>query len=306
MAGKGSLWSAAEVQCLLEIWADESIQEQLDKTHKNSDIFRKIRDYLLRHGYQRTTEQCRDKVKKLRGQYLRVRDALRKSGSSAEEKDKFQWYDAIDSIIGSKPSSQPNVLESHPRRSLDSTSSDTENTGLERSQSLTSVNSIASNTGDETQDTSDNTETIPSEQGKKRKRKVEVSEMMTAFLDMQKRQNEEFIQGENLRYQQEKEMFDNWMKAQVQMEERRLQLQREERQETNMMFLQTMNRLFDAMIPSHSHHQPSPQHPSPHAPPPPTPPPPATHHPHLQYPYHAETSSSYSELDNSTHVYRNL
>lgn len=177
---------------------------------------------------------------------------------------------------------------------------------------VTSVNSdstIASNTGDETQDTSDNTETIPSEQGKKRKRKVEVSDMMTAFLDMQKKQHEEFMQGEHLRYQQEKEMLDNWMKAQVQMEERRLQQQREERQETNMMFLQTINRLFDAMIPSHSHHQPSPHHPSPHAPPPTPPPaatPPPTLPPHLQYPYHAETSSSYSELDNSTHVYRNL
>lgn len=112
------------------------------------------------------------------------------------------------------------------------------------------------------------------------------------------------MQGEHLLYQQEKEMLDNWMKAQVQMEERRLQQQREERQETNIMFLQTMNRLFDAMIPLHSHH-----HPSPHAPPPtppPAAPPPPTLPPHLQYPYHAETSSSYSELDNSTHVYRNL
>lgn len=42
--GKGLLWSAAEVQYLLEIWADECIQEQLDATRKNPEIFGKIRD----------------------------------------------------------------------------------------------------------------------------------------------------------------------------------------------------------------------------------------------------------------------
>lgn len=54
MAAKGALWSAAEVQCLLDIWADQSIQEQLETTHKNSRIFSKIRDYLHARGYHRT------------------------------------------------------------------------------------------------------------------------------------------------------------------------------------------------------------------------------------------------------------
>lgn len=90
--------------------------------------------------------------------------------------------------------------------------------------------SLTSNTGDEIQETSDNStpETTPSEQGKKRKK--DVSDMMAAFIDMQKHNHDEFMQVEQLRYQQEKEMLEHWMKAQVEMEERRQQLQREERQ----------------------------------------------------------------------------
>ncbi|XP_056463385.1 uncharacterized protein LOC130403195 [Gadus chalcogrammus] len=118
MAASGSRvglrWGDSEVECLLEIWADDSIQSQLDTTHKNSGVFGAIRDYLEHRGYHRTMGQCRDKVKKLRFQYLRVRDALRRSGLSSDEKGRFPWYDAVDLIIGHKTSSVPRVLESSP------------------------------------------------------------------------------------------------------------------------------------------------------------------------------------------------
>lgn len=110
MAAKGALWSAAEVKCLLEIWADKSIQEQLERTHKNSKIFSKIRDHLHARGCHRTIVQC-NKVKKMRLQYLKVREARRKSDSLPDEKDKFQWYDAVDSIIGIQPPGESNILE---------------------------------------------------------------------------------------------------------------------------------------------------------------------------------------------------
>lgn len=45
MMTKGQRWSDAEV------WADTHIQKHLDKTHKNSENFRKTQDYRLGHGY---------------------------------------------------------------------------------------------------------------------------------------------------------------------------------------------------------------------------------------------------------------
>lgn len=125
MAAKGALWSAAEVQCLLEIWADENIKEQLETTHKNSKIFAKIRDYLLARGFHRTIVQCRGKMKKLRLQYMKVRDA-RKSGGLLDERDRFQWYDAVDNIIGLKPCRKANALELHSGSTSASSDYDTQ------------------------------------------------------------------------------------------------------------------------------------------------------------------------------------
>lgn len=122
--------------------------------------------------------------------------------------------------------------------------------------------------------------------------KTDVSDMMAAFMDMQKRNHDEFMQGEQLRHHQEKEMLDNWMKAQMEMEERRQRLQREERQEANMMFQQMMSRLFDVMVPQ----QHTPTHPQHHPPP-----------LHYSYPDHEETPPAYNDQPlQSTQGYHNL
>ncbi len=65
-------------------------------------------------GFKRTAEQCRIKVKKLHQQYHKVRDSLRQSGSSGEEKDKCPWYDELDAILGTRPTSNlVDVVESY-------------------------------------------------------------------------------------------------------------------------------------------------------------------------------------------------
>ena len=123
MAGRATTWDRKEIACLIEIWANEDIQTQCDSTHKNAEIYGKISEYLRVHGYNRTFEQCRAKVKALRFTYHKVKDALRKSGSSSDEKDKFMWFDAIDAILGHKPSSNPTVMESQPTPSPSTSSS---------------------------------------------------------------------------------------------------------------------------------------------------------------------------------------
>lgn len=89
------------------------------------------------------------------------------------------------------------------------------------------------------------------------KAKTDVSSMMGAFMDMQKKQYDEFMEAEQLHQQQEKDSHDAWMKSQMDIEELRLQTQREECQETNIMFMQMMSRLFDVMLPSSQQHMPS-------------------------------------------------
>ena len=108
---RGTLWTNEEISCLMGIWAD---QKQLDNTHKNAEMYGVICEYMSMHGFNRTAEQCRVKVKRMKTQYHKVKDLMRKSGSSADEKDKLPWFDEMDSILGHKPASEPDFLESHP------------------------------------------------------------------------------------------------------------------------------------------------------------------------------------------------
>ncbi len=64
--------------------------------------------------FNRSVEQCCVKAKKLRQQYIEIRDSLRKTGSSGEEKDKFVWFDDLDKILVTNPVVDPvDVVESY-------------------------------------------------------------------------------------------------------------------------------------------------------------------------------------------------
>ncbi len=99
---------------LLEIWADNTVSRMLMETHRNSEVFNLFSDKLRENGIEWTVEQCQLKVKKLRQQYIKVCNALYKTGSSGEEKDKFPWYDFMDTFLETKLTSNPkDVVESY-------------------------------------------------------------------------------------------------------------------------------------------------------------------------------------------------
>ncbi|CAL9682257.1 unnamed protein product [Knipowitschia caucasica] len=111
---RGQTWSKEEVQCLIEIWSDEHIISQLSSTHKNADIFAIFSKQMRERGFQRSVEQCRIKTKKLRQQYIKIRDALKQTGGTSKIKDKFEWYEALDKILGTKPDVEPiDIVESN-------------------------------------------------------------------------------------------------------------------------------------------------------------------------------------------------
>ncbi|XP_023821374.1 uncharacterized protein LOC101163634 isoform X7 [Oryzias latipes] len=89
----------------------------------------------------------------------------------------------------------------------------------------------------------------PSTLNRKRKRKtrLDASDVMKAFLKIQQQQHEEFMRAEELHHQQETQMLENWIKADREMEERHLELQRQ----TNHMLERIMTRLLDLVSPTH-------------------------------------------------------
>ena len=62
-------WGKDEVLKLIAIWADDRVQAQLEGCHRNRDVFERVAKTLREEGYERTFEQCREKIKKLKGDY---------------------------------------------------------------------------------------------------------------------------------------------------------------------------------------------------------------------------------------------
>ena len=103
----GGTWNKEETLSLIEIWGDDRIQAQLEGAHRNRNVYLKIARQMSEAGYQRTLEQCRDKIKKLKGEYREVKD---KGGKTGEGRNNWEYFEAMDSILGHKPATHPPVV----------------------------------------------------------------------------------------------------------------------------------------------------------------------------------------------------
>ena len=65
-------WTREETFKLISLWSEDIIQEQLEGCCRNSQVYCKIVNDLREAGYLRSLEQCRDKIKKLKGEYKTV------------------------------------------------------------------------------------------------------------------------------------------------------------------------------------------------------------------------------------------
>eukprot|EP00058_Branchiostoma_floridae_P008549 XP_002594037.1 hypothetical protein BRAFLDRAFT_68523 [Branchiostoma floridae] len=56
-------------KAMLALWGQET-QSKLSKVHKNKDTFEQISSGMVQIGFDKSCEQCRTKVKKLKPRYL--------------------------------------------------------------------------------------------------------------------------------------------------------------------------------------------------------------------------------------------
>lgn len=56
-SSRSSNWSAEEIKTLIQIWAEEDIQEIMSSRKKNTPAYEKMHARMLEAGYQRTKEQ---------------------------------------------------------------------------------------------------------------------------------------------------------------------------------------------------------------------------------------------------------
>ncbi|KAK7175607.1 hypothetical protein R3I93_002515 [Phoxinus phoxinus] len=291
---RGLTWSVEETSCLINIWAEAHVAQLLERTHKNTDVFNMFTERMKERGYERSPAQCRVKVKKLRQH--EVRDALNKSGNSGEEKEKCQWYDELDKILGTRPTVCPvDIVESYSPTDKTSSSlmtqpssssysgetkldvngekgitpNDPESNGPTDSPLATSTDiedSDATPSCDEQCGESSGRLAIPGAQarkhlGRKRKAKDCLDDSgLQAYMAQQSKQLHEMFEAEQKQQAQENAVLENLLRAHQEAEERRFQAMQAQQEANRQMFTQLVATLANALSSGQSQHPPS-QHP---------------------------------------------
>ena len=100
-------WTEKETLSLIEEWGDEKIQEQLEGCTRNKAIYEKVARALDASGHSRTAVQCREKIKKLKRDYRKMKDH---NGKTGRGRKKWHFYDKMDEILGDRPATTPPVV----------------------------------------------------------------------------------------------------------------------------------------------------------------------------------------------------
>ena len=104
---KMASWTDTEVYRLIDLWSDSDIQSQLEGCKKNRDIYEKYRKKLHDAGFNRNAVQCRDKIKKLKGEYRKIKDHNNETGNNRKQ---WRFYDAMNKVLETRPTNMPPVM----------------------------------------------------------------------------------------------------------------------------------------------------------------------------------------------------
>ena len=77
---------------LISLYVTEEIQDNFALLKRNIKIFANISLQLATLGIHHTAKQCREKIKKLKQDYKKIKDHNNQSGS---DRKTSKWYDAI-------------------------------------------------------------------------------------------------------------------------------------------------------------------------------------------------------------------
>lgn len=222
-------WSDADVFKLIELWGEQGIQEQLEGSKRNKHVYARLSSELAKQGIEKSGEQCRCKVKKLRQEYKKIKDAHNETGT---ERKKWKLYDSLNEILGNPPATRPPVvLDTTDDQTLAGEEtgemSDLEEDGAENESRLGNVeddntSALVEATDIETGSRS-RSSTVNIQKGKKRKRsKGEViedvmSKVMKSVTESLKESDRMFVELEEKRMKFEEQQKKEERQFQLQM-----------------------------------------------------------------------------------------
>ena len=92
---------------LIQLWGEEGVQEQLEGAKRNKHVYEKIARQMKEKDIDKTADQCRTKMKKLKLDYRKIKDKHNKTGQGRKN---WKHLDALDSILGHRPTTKPAVV----------------------------------------------------------------------------------------------------------------------------------------------------------------------------------------------------
>ncbi|XP_034086212.1 uncharacterized protein LOC117555435 [Gymnodraco acuticeps] len=94
-------WSDEDVSALLSIYSEDATQRLLLKAVSNTKMYDRCSLKLRDLGIFHNANSCRDKIKKLRQDYKKIKDHNNKSGN---DRRTSKLYDVLDALLGHRPS----------------------------------------------------------------------------------------------------------------------------------------------------------------------------------------------------------
>lgn len=91
---RAATWSHRETLDFLALWGEEGIQAQLNRCHRNADVYQWISERMAEKGYYRDEDQCRTKGKDLKKSYkqARIQDGI--------ARQRCRFFHELDAILG--------------------------------------------------------------------------------------------------------------------------------------------------------------------------------------------------------------
>ena len=96
-------WRDEETLKLIDVWSESNVREELG-CRRNKHVYDKISKELEKSGFEKSGTQCRDKIKKLKGEYKKIKDSNRPTGTGRKS---GKYFDKLNEILGNKPATMP-------------------------------------------------------------------------------------------------------------------------------------------------------------------------------------------------------
>ncbi|XP_061656316.1 uncharacterized protein si:dkey-261j15.2 isoform X2 [Phyllopteryx taeniolatus] len=93
---KFNRWSETEVAIFLKLVAEERIQQELEG-HRNGKVYKELSQRMATHGYDRSPQTCREKLKKMKSDYNAIKEHSRRGILYRSD---WKWFGQMEAIYG--------------------------------------------------------------------------------------------------------------------------------------------------------------------------------------------------------------